>query len=105
MVVHFLINISYRNTCTGICSGAARLGAITGILLAEMNILNNSSVVLTFAGTFVAFAALLIKLLPDMTKHKMPNTVDDVMQIQFPRSNGGNNPHPAQPLDLEMPEI
>ena len=104
MVKYLFINVSYRNTCTGICSGAARLGAITGILMAEMNILNNSSVVLTFAGTFVLFAAFLIKLLPDMTKHKMPNTVDDVMQIQFPRSNGGSNQNQAQP-SLEMPEL
>ena len=65
-----------------------------------MNVLNNSNVVLTFAGTFVLFAAFLIKLLPDMTKHDMPNTVEDVMRVQFPRAIQNQ---PAQ--SLEMPEI
>ena len=28
-------NLYFRSTCTGICSGAARLGAITGIIIGE----------------------------------------------------------------------
>jgi hypothetical protein len=30
-----LIHTYFRSTCTGICSGAARLGAITGIIIGE----------------------------------------------------------------------
>jgi len=81
----------FRNTCTGICSGAARLGAITGILVSELKILDASYVLLT-AGCFVLVSAFLIELLPDMTKHELPNNPEDLMKVQFPdkRKNSSN---------------
>ena len=77
--------IFFRMTCNGICSGVARLGAITGILIGEMKMLNESQVVLALAGGLILISAFLIKVIPDMTKHKMPNTVQDVLLVQFPQ--------------------
>ena len=77
----------FRNTCTGICSTSARIGAITGILLGEMKILNLSHVLLAFTGTLILISGFLIKLLPDMTKHKLPENSEDVLKVQFPSSN------------------
>ena len=74
-------------TCNGICSGAARLGAITGILLGEMKILNGSSTVLILTGILILISAFLIKVLPDMTKHRMPKSNKDVMLVQFSNTN------------------
>ena len=79
-------------TCNGICSGAARLGAITGLIVGEMKILNESPVVLTLAGVLIMISAFLIKVIPDMTKHKMPNTLQDVLMVQFPQRFPEPNP-------------
>ena len=81
----------YRITCNGICSGVARLGAITGLIIGEMKILNESPVALTLAGVLIMISAFLIKIIPDMTKHKMPNTVQDVLLVQFPERFNENN--------------
>ena len=81
----------YRITCNGICSGVARLGAITGIIVGEMKILNESPVVLTLAGALIMISAFLIKIIPDMTKHKMPNTIQDVLLVQFPERFNEND--------------
>ena len=61
------------------------MGAITGILIGEMKMLNESQVVLALAGGLILTSAFLIKVIPDMTKHKMPNTVQDVLLVQFPQ--------------------
>ena len=81
----------FRNTCMGICSGATRLGAITGILLSELQVLNESYVLLT-AGCFMLVSAYLILLLPDMTKYNLPNTPEDVMKVQFPDKKSNSSP-------------
>ena len=52
-----------------------------------MKILNESPVVLTLAGTLILISAFLLKVIPDMTKHKMPNSTNDVMLVQFPARN------------------
>ena len=80
----------FRTTCTGICSGAARLGAITGIIVGEMKLLHSSMVVNTLAGIVTLISALLIKVLPDMTKEKMPVTSKDIEKVQFPERFSNN---------------
>jgi len=74
----------YRSTCTGICSGAARLGAITGIIIGELKLLHSSFAVNALAGIVTLISALLIKVLPDMTKENMPVTSQDIEKVQFP---------------------
>ena len=77
-------NSYFRTTCTGICSGAARLGAITGIIIGELKLLHSSFVVNALAGIVTLISALLIKVLPDMTKENMPVTSQDIEKVQFP---------------------
>jgi len=40
--------------------------------------------VLSTAGFLTLASAILIYILPDMTKHEMPTTFEDVIKIQFP---------------------
>ena len=80
-----------RATCTGICSGAARLGAITGIIIGEMKLLHSSFLVNILAGIVTLISALLIKVLPDMTKEKMPVTSKDIENVQFSNKNANSS--------------
>ena len=74
----------FRTTCTGLCSGAARLGAITGIMIGELNLLHSSVIVNVLAALVTLLSAFLIKILPDMTKHRMPVSLQDIAKVQFP---------------------
>jgi hypothetical protein len=78
------INFNFRTTSTGICSGAARIGAITGIMIGELNLLHSSFIVNTLAAIVTLLSAVLIKILPDMTKERMPVALDDISKVQFP---------------------
>ena len=84
MCTKISFNLYFRTTCTGICSGAARLGAITGIIIGELKLLHSSFVVNALAGIVTLISALLIKVLPDMTKENMPVTSQDIEKVQFP---------------------
>ena len=87
-------NFNFRTTSTGICSGAARVGAITGIMIGELNLLHSSLIVNTLAAIVTLLSAVLIKILPDMTKERMPVTLEDISKVQFPemfQNNSTNN--------------
>ena len=70
------------------CSGVARIGAITGIILGDYNLFHFFTPVLILAGTLALFSSMLVPFLPDMTKHKMAMTYQDIQKVQFPISNG-----------------
>ena len=74
----------YRATCTGLCSGAARLGAITGIMIGELDLLYSSFIVNLLAAIVTLLSAVLMKILPDMTEKRMPVTLHDITRVQFP---------------------
>ena len=80
----FYNHIIYRTTCTGLCSGAARLGAITGIMIGELDLLHSSFIVNLLAAIVTLLSAVLIKILPDMTEKRMPVTLHDITRVQFP---------------------
>merc|ERR1711963_1022322 len=75
----------YRTTCVGFCSGFARIGAITGIVFSEFNILFLNAPVLLLARALAFLSSILVPFLPEMTKHKMPETYQDIQKVQFPR--------------------
>ena len=72
-----------RTTCTGICSGAARIGAITGIILGELKSFHQSPAVVILAGIFCVISAIFSKVLPDMTKEKMPKNLNDIKKLEL----------------------
>lgn len=68
----------------GICSGAARIGAIVGIVMDEMKLLHPNLVANIIAGAIFLLSGLLIRILPDCTKSNLPVTWDDVAKIENP---------------------
>ena len=78
---------SFRTGFVGVCSGVARIGAITGIILGDYNLFHLFTPVLILAGTLALFSSILVPFLPDMTKHKMAKTYQDIQRVQFPNSN------------------
>ena len=79
--------ISYRNIAVGFCSGIGRLGAILGIFLGEHKQLHLSTTVMFVMGFLMMVSAVFLKLLPDLTKHKMPRTLKELEDIQFGTNN------------------
>jgi len=63
------IYFNFRTTSTGICSGAARIGAITGIMIGELNLLHSSLIVNTLAaiGGFQLLDLIITELKIHMT--------------------------------------
>ena len=78
----------FRSGFVGLCSGVARIGAITGIILGDYNLFHLFAPVLILAGTLALFSSILVPFLPDMTKHKMAKTYQDIQRVQFPNSTG-----------------
>jgi hypothetical protein len=52
--------------------------------IGELKLLHSSFAVNTLAGIVTLISALLIKVLPDMTKENMPVTSQDIEKVQFP---------------------
>ena len=77
------IQISSRNVAIGFCSGIGRLGAILGIFLGEYKQLHLSNTVMFVMGFLMLVSAVFLKLLPDLTRHKMPRTLKELEDIQF----------------------
>ena len=86
---HFLL-WTFRTGFVGLCSGVARIGAITGIILGDYNLFHLFAPVLILVGTLALFSSLLVPFLPDMTKHKMAKTYQDIQKVQF--SNSSTSP-------------
>ena len=74
---------NFRTTCMGLCSGAARLGAITGIMIGEYDLFSSFGVSL-LAAIVTLLSAGFIKILPDLTEERMPVTLQDITKVQFP---------------------
>ena len=81
----------FRTTCVGLCSGFARIGAITGIVFSEFNILFLNTPVLLLAGALAFLSSILVPFLPEMTKHKLPETYQDIQKVQFPRDENDSS--------------
>ena len=73
----------YRIHCMGICSAGARVGTMVGVTLNDMGHFN-SSFGPAFAGGLSIVAAILSRLLPDSTCHKMLSTQQQIERLQFP---------------------
>lgn len=54
-----------------------------GIILGEYKKLHLSTPVRIVAGASTLISALLIRVLPDMTKKKLPKTMEEVENFQF----------------------
>merc|ERR1711935_689489 len=72
-----------RTKGLGLCSGIGRLGAILGIILGQYKKLHLSTPVRVVAGASALISAFLILVLPDLTKQKMPCTVNEIEVLQF----------------------
>merc|ERR1719510_2743639 len=68
----------YRMNGIGICSGFGRIGGIAGIILGEYNQLPYSKPVIAVVGAMALMTAFLIRILPDMTREKMPKDFAEI---------------------------
>ena len=64
--------------------------------IGELKLLHSSFVVNALAGIVTLISALLIKVLPDMTKENMPVTSKDIEKVQFPEKNSDISVLPLQ---------
>ena len=72
----------YRTAFVGICSGAARIGAITGIVMDEMKLLHPNVTASIVTGMIFLQIGLLFRIIPDLTKSKLPLTWEDTIKIK-----------------------
>ena len=83
----------YRMKGVGICSGLGTIGGIVGIILGEYQKLPYSTTVIAVIGALTLITAFLIRVLPDITKEKMPKTFADLEKLQAqPESPQNNEP-------------
>ena len=60
-------------------------------MIGELNLLHSSFVVNILAAVVTLLSAFLIKILPDMTKSRMPVSLQDIVKVQFPEMFKPNN--------------
>ena len=60
-------------------------------MIGELNLLHSSLIVNTLAAIVTLLSAVLIKILPDMTKERMPVTLEDISKVQFPEMFQNNS--------------
>ena len=80
------MSFDFRSTCTGLCSGAARFGALAGVIVGELEIFHSSIAINIVAGIVTLISGAFIQFLPDMTRQKMPVTFEDIAKVQFPEN-------------------
>ena len=66
------------------------MGAITGIIVGEMELLHSSSLVNSLAGIITFISALLVNILPEMTQKRMPQTLEEIKAVQFENKTSDN---------------
>ena len=71
-----------------------------GIFLGEHKQLHLSNTVMFVMGFLLLVSAVFLKLLPDLTKHKMPRTLKELEDIQF-----GTNASLQQDQDQRSTQI
>lgn len=68
----------YRPFGVGLCSGIGRLGGIIGLILGEYKKLHLSNPAMIVIGVLTFISAVLVNLLPDLTKKIMPKKLKDI---------------------------
>ena len=81
----------FRPFGVGLCSGIGRLGAILGLILGEYKKLHLINPAMIVIGVLTFISAVLVNLLPDLTKKIMPKNLTDIEQQIFYSSNSNVN--------------
>ena len=81
----------------GFCCASARIGTMVGVALNEHQLFK-SALGPAFAGGLSIIAAILSRLLPDLTVVKMLNTQNEIEREQFPSL--GQPCKPATAVDI-----
>ena len=80
--------------CYGICSLCGRLGIMLGVAINDLGYFKEIPGPAT-AGILSITAAVLSRILPDLTLSRLPKTQQEIQRQQFPAKPSAERPLPA----------